>query len=232
MIYLATQIWLCLLLALLLGLLLGWLLWGRPCRRRLEELRASLGGELDDCRRSLGSARAEAEELKALAAEAAPPEAAPPEAAPPEAAPVPQGFVAADSAGAAKADDRRDDLKKVEGIGPKIEGLLNDDAIFTWSQLAATAVDRLRDILDQAGPRYRVHDPASWPDQARLAAEGRWEELANMQDLLRRGKALAAKALPQGEAHQLLLRQPELLRHLQRQAPWLQDSAVGGSPDW
>jgi len=51
-------------------------------------------------------------------------------------------------------------------------------------------------------------------------------------DLLRRGKALAERALPQTEAHQVLLQEPELLRRLQRQAPWLQDSAVGGSPGW
>ena len=56
----------------------------------------------------------------------------------------------------------------MEGIGPKIQGLLNDDGIWTWKQLSETSVKRIQKILDDAGPRYRVHDPESWPLQATM----------------------------------------------------------------
>jgi len=83
---------------------------------------------------------------------------------------------------------QRDDLKRIEGIGPKIEKMLNDDLIFTWAELAAAPVDRLKGILRKGGDRYKMHDPKSWPDQAKLAAEGRWEELEELQDILDGGR--------------------------------------------
>jgi predicted flap endonuclease-1-like 5' DNA nuclease len=83
---------------------------------------------------------------------------------------------------------QRDDLKRIEGIGPKIEKMLNDDQIFTWAELAAAPVDRLKGILRRGGDRYKMHDPKSWPDQAKLAAEGRWKELEELQDILQGGR--------------------------------------------
>jgi predicted flap endonuclease-1-like 5' DNA nuclease len=80
-----------------------------------------------------------------------------------------------------KPEDR-DDLKKIEGIGPKIEQLLFDGNIFTWEGLSKTAVSTIQEILDKAGPRYRVHNPASWPIQGKMAAEGKWDELNKWQD--------------------------------------------------
>ncbi len=81
-----------------------------------------------------------------------------------------------------------DDLKKIEGIGPKIATLLNDNGIRTWAKLADTPVDALQAILRKAGDRFKMHDPSSWPDQARLAAEGRWQELDELQDILLGGR--------------------------------------------
>lgn len=80
------------------------------------------------------------------------------------------------------------DLKIVEGIGPKIEELLKNAGIRTWSDLAAAPAGRLQEILDQAGENYRLADPGTWPQQAGLAAEGRWQELKDLQDSLRGGK--------------------------------------------
>lgn len=68
-----------------------------------------------------------------------------------------------------------DDLKVVEGIGPKIEQLLNDSGVHTWHDLSTADVDRLRDILQEAGARYRMHDPSTWPQQAALLARGDWK---------------------------------------------------------
>ena len=81
-----------------------------------------------------------------------------------------------------------DDLKVVEGIGPRIEEVLKESGINTWTELAATAPDRLRTILDLAGDQFRVHDPGTWPRQAGLAAEGRWDELVELQEELSGGR--------------------------------------------
>ncbi len=81
-----------------------------------------------------------------------------------------------------------EDLKIVEGIGPKIEKLLKDGGIKTWSDLAAAAVDRIQQILDAAGDNYRLADPGTWPKQAELAAAGKWDELAEYQEHLQGGK--------------------------------------------
>ena len=81
-----------------------------------------------------------------------------------------------------------EDLKIVEGIGPKIEGLLKNEKIDTWADLAATKVEKLQDILNKAGERYRLAKPATWPKQAELAAAGKWSELSEYQDFLDGGK--------------------------------------------
>ena len=81
-----------------------------------------------------------------------------------------------------------DDLKIVEGIGPKIEKLLNEAGIHTWSALAESSVDKIKEVLLNAGERYRIHDPRTWPDQARLAANGDLEKLKQYQDFLSAGK--------------------------------------------
>ena len=79
------------------------------------------------------------------------------------------------------------DLKVVEGIGPKIEGLLKEGGITTWQELADTSTDRIQEILNAAGPRYKLAVPRTWPQQARLAANGEWAELKSLQDNLRAG---------------------------------------------
>ncbi len=81
-----------------------------------------------------------------------------------------------------------DDLKIVEGVGPKIETLLKEGGINTWAELAAAPVERIKEILDAAGPRYQIHDPSSWPAQAKFAAEGKWDELKEYQDMLIGGR--------------------------------------------
>ena len=81
-----------------------------------------------------------------------------------------------------------DDLKVVEGIGPKIEGLLNEAGITTWAELAGAPTDKVQAILDEAGPRYRMHDPATWAKQAELANNAQWAELEEYQDRLKGGK--------------------------------------------
>lgn len=83
---------------------------------------------------------------------------------------------------------KQDDLKVVEGIGPKIEGLLNEADIKTWADLADAPQEKVQAILDEAGPRYRMHNPATWAKQAVLARDEKWAELEEYQDKLDGGK--------------------------------------------
>ncbi len=82
-----------------------------------------------------------------------------------------------------------DDLKKIEGIGPKIAELLHADGIHTFAQLAATSAERVKEILHAAGPRYQMHNPETWGAQAALAADGKWDELKKWQDEMDGGRA-------------------------------------------
>ena len=79
-----------------------------------------------------------------------------------------------------------DDLKLIEGIGPKISSLLNAAGIYTFAQLAATPVADLQAILDKAG--LRLGNPATWPEQAALAAKGDLTGLQALQDTLKGGR--------------------------------------------
>lgn len=89
---------------------------------------------------------------------------------------------------AAKKAPKPDDLKIVEGIGPKIETLLKEGGIQNWDDLAAADVDKLKEILDAAGSRYQIHDPSTWAAQAKFAADGKWEELKEYQEMLMGGR--------------------------------------------
>ena len=84
---------------------------------------------------------------------------------------------------------KQDDLKIVEGIGPKIEGLFHNFDIKTWKALGATSVEKCQEVLDSGGDRYKIHNPGTWPKQAQLAYEGKWAELLKWQDELDGGKA-------------------------------------------
>ncbi len=115
------------------------------------------------------------------AAEAAPVvEEAPAEEPVAEAAPVEEK--------APKTDAKPDDLKKIEGIGPKIAGTLNEAGIMTFAELAATTAEKIAEII--AGVRGN-HVTDTWPAQAKMAAEGKWEELEKWQDELDGGKPKA-----------------------------------------
>lgn len=81
-----------------------------------------------------------------------------------------------------------DDLKIVEGIGPKIEELFHAAGIYTWKALAETSVELCQDILDNAGEKYRIHKPGTWPKQAEMAYLGKWHELRDWQDSMRGGR--------------------------------------------
>jgi predicted flap endonuclease-1-like 5' DNA nuclease len=82
----------------------------------------------------------------------------------------------------------QDDLKIIEGIGPKIEELLQADGITTWQKLSEATAEQIKGILTRAGERFVMHDPTTWPRQAALAHESKWEDLRTWQDQLDGGK--------------------------------------------
>ena len=82
-----------------------------------------------------------------------------------------------------------DDLKRIEGIGPKISSVLHAAGITTFAQLAETGPDAIREVLGEASPNLlRLANPDSWPEQAKLAAEGQWEALSELQGKLKGGR--------------------------------------------
>ena len=83
---------------------------------------------------------------------------------------------------------QEDELTKVEGIGPKIKEILYEAGIKSFVQLSKTNPDKIKDILAAAGNRYKMHNPATWPKQAELAAAGEWDKLKAWQDELDGGK--------------------------------------------
>lgn len=163
--------------ALLIGLaiwaLLNWLL-GRRLTSHSSELQDRINfleGELEACRKSKVSASSSVDLGTAVVV-----------------APVAAAFVAT-AAVVAPIASKKDDLKIVEGIGPKIEELCNNAGIYTFEELAATSAERLKGILDAAGARFQMHDPTTWPVQSALARDGKWDELKKWQDELNRGQA-------------------------------------------
>lgn len=83
---------------------------------------------------------------------------------------------------------KQDDLKIVEGIGPKIEELYHNAGIKTWKALSETSLEKSQEILDNAGDRYTIHNPGTWAKQSLLAYQGKWKELKDWQDTLDGGK--------------------------------------------
>jgi large subunit ribosomal protein L20 len=82
-----------------------------------------------------------------------------------------------------------DDLKIIEGIGPKIAELFIAAGVSTFAQLAETSVERMKEVLVGGGSRYANHDPGTWAQQAKLAAEGKIDELKALQEKLDGGRA-------------------------------------------
>lgn len=104
----------------------------------------------------------------------------------PVAAPLMSAPVAAPRA-APTAKPKRDDLKVIEGIGPKIEKLLNDAGYLTFREVAVADPRALTVILERAGPRFALARTGTWPEQAQLLADGKMEAFKKLTDELKGG---------------------------------------------
>jgi len=71
----------------------------------------------------------------------------------------------------------KDDLKRIEWIGPAIEKLLHAGGIMTFGDLASSAVETIQEILTAAGKRFQVHNPKTRPEQASLKVSGLLHQL-------------------------------------------------------
>ncbi|MFZ1703491.1 MAG: hypothetical protein WAT79_04045 [Saprospiraceae bacterium] len=80
------------------------------------------------------------------------------------------------------------DLTLVEGIGPKIQDILNQSGIFTFQHLSESSFENIKKILTSAGPRFNIHNPKTWIEQATLACNDQWDELRALQNELKGGK--------------------------------------------
>ncbi len=80
-----------------------------------------------------------------------------------------------------------DDLEIIEGIGPKIASVLKAAGVTSFAQLAAMQPAQIEVILREV-PTLRLADPTSWPEQARLAANGDMTALQALQDRLKGGR--------------------------------------------
>ncbi len=81
-----------------------------------------------------------------------------------------------------------DNLKRVEGVGPKIAEVLRSSGITTFEKLAGMNPEQIKSVLNAAGDRFSFQDPTTWPAQADLAAKGKWDELKTWQEELKGGK--------------------------------------------
>jgi small subunit ribosomal protein S1 len=113
------------------------------------------------------------------------------------AAPVAEATVEATPAAEVKAEAApaaADKLTKVEGIGPKIQGVLNNNGITTFAQLAAAKAEDIKTMLTEAEGNFGFHNPTTWPEQAQMAADGKWDELKTWQDASDGGKPVEVKS--------------------------------------
>ncbi len=187
-------------LAVLLGIVIGWLLRSIAAKRQIARARADqtdqaelerLRGRVANLEPAVAERDRLREEVRRLsdAADAEP--AAPDRAPPDESVPAADAPGSPDVAAAAAVLGRSitlDDLTVVEGIGPKIEELCHGIGIRTWFDLSTIEVSLLRTMLADAGPRFRTHDPTTWPEQAGLLAHGRWDEFVALTQRLQGGR--------------------------------------------
>src|SRR5690606_34165646 len=83
---------------------------------------------------------------------------------------------------------KADDLTVIEGIGPKIAEVLTAAGIADFASVAAKSAEELKATLAEAGDQFNTAVTDTWPEQAKLAAAGKFDELKKWQDELDGGK--------------------------------------------
>lgn len=104
-----------------------------------------------------------------------------------------EGEVVAKPKAVKQPPQQPDNLKRIEGIGPKIAEVLKAAGVASFAKLASMKADEIKDVLIAAGDRFSFQDPTTWPAQADLAAKGEWDKLKKWQEELKGGKVVASK---------------------------------------
>lgn len=208
--WLLGEILFCLLIAFLLGLLIGWLLCKlfsdkdrepvgvsdtkkrteleaalNACKKRGTELEAELKLAQERAEGMAGAIDATSAAFAFAAGTASAAADEEPDPDPPKIAAVAVPIPAPKTPKAPKAAKKssKDDLKKIWGIGKKIEELLNKNGIHTFAQVAETAETRFREILLASGNKrlHQIANEETWAEQAKMAARGDWDALKAFQ---------------------------------------------------
>jgi len=95
---------------------------------------------------------------------------------------------AAPAAKAKKKTPKKNDLTMIEGVGPKISEILQKGGVTDFSILASTDHAKIKEMLMAEGSRYAMHDPETWPEQAAMARDEKWEALKKWQDKYKGGR--------------------------------------------
>ena len=90
-------------------------------------------------------------------------------------------------AGTGRRGRTPDDLKIIEGIGPKMEEALRNAGVKTFRKMSTMSPEAIKDILVKANTRYGIAQTETWPEQAKLASSKDFEALKTLQDSLNRG---------------------------------------------
>ncbi len=110
-----------------------------------------------------------------------------------------------------------DNLQVIEGIGPKMDEVMKKYGVHSWKARSENTHDSLRAILDKENPKhYRIIDPTTWPDQAKLAHQGKWFDLIKMQKHLDTGHVHVGDSETDSKVEKILIRLGVLKR-------WKQD---------
>jgi len=134
-----------------------------------------------------GKDKEEAPKKEEGKAEAAPKAAEEKPAKKAEAAPKKEEKVAEEKPAKKEAKAKTDDLTKIEGIGPKAAEALTANGVGTYAELADADAEKVKEILTEASSTLAHLDPTSWPKQAKMAADGKWDELKEWQDNVKGG---------------------------------------------
>lgn len=175
----------CILIPILVGLICGILgyLLGKMNSKNDDTLSASLQADLDACKANTRNLNAKIATLEAdLVAKT--------KASVQSFATAPADIVfdAGLAANVLGKKIKENDLKIVEGIGPKIEALFNASGINTWYELSQASTEKMQSILDAGGENYAMHNPSTWAKQALFAYQGKWQDLKEWQENLLGGK--------------------------------------------
>ncbi len=164
----------CVLIPAIVGIItafLGYLAGKLHKNKEIEKTRKDLEAKLESCIYMQKTIREENEHLKGELA------AAKESLATAELAAAKHKKISKVTSSSSRKPVAKDNLKIINGIGPKIEKLLQQNGISTWKELSEAPVEKLEQILELAGPSFMIHNHHKWAAQAKLALEGKLEEL-------------------------------------------------------